>query len=78
MCRFCAPQSDGYSVTAAEDKVLQLLALLEHPTALPGDLALRLAGQLLRLTQPKRLIRRCDAVTEPATGIKQALQEKLV
>jgi hypothetical protein len=40
MCRFCAPKSDGYSVTGAEDRVLQLLELLEHPTALPGDLAL--------------------------------------
>jgi hypothetical protein len=76
MCRFCTARSDGYAGTAAEDRVLQLLALLEHPTALPGDLALRLAGQLLRLTQPERLILRCDAVTEPATGIEQALQEK--
>jgi hypothetical protein len=76
MCRFCAPKSDGYSVAADEDRVLQLLALLEHPTALPGDLALRLAGQLLRLTQPERLILRCDAITEPATGIELALQEK--
>jgi hypothetical protein len=73
MCRFCTPKSDGYSVTAVEDKVLQLLALLEHPTALPGDLALRLAGQLLRLTEPERAILRCDAVTESATGVERAL-----
>lgn len=34
--------------------MLQLLALLEHPHALPADLALRAAAELLSLSRPAR------------------------
>lgn len=35
-------------------KMLQLLALIEHPQALPPELALRAAAELLRLTRARR------------------------
>ena len=41
--------------------VLQLLALIEHPDALPPELALRAAAQLMELTRTHRgLFRFCD------------------
>jgi hypothetical protein len=44
-CPHCA---DGVDPDLARRKrVLQLLALLEHPTALPADSALRIAQELL-------------------------------
>jgi hypothetical protein len=62
VCILCTFKSEGNPVTASQSRVLQLLALLEHPDALPADLALRLAGQLLEVTQPERPALRCDAV----------------
>ena len=69
MCLYCALKSEGNTTTAGQGRMLQLLALLEHPDALPADLALRLAGQLLTLTQPERSALQCDAVTATATGL---------
>ena len=43
---------------------LHLLALLEHPDALPAELALRLARELLALTGPRSAFR-----CEPAERI---------
>ena len=40
--------------TRARLGMLQLLALIEHPDALPSDLALRAATQLLELTRTHR------------------------
>jgi hypothetical protein len=62
MCMLCASKPEGNPVSAGQSRVLQLLALLEHPDALPADLALRLAWQLLRLTHTERPALRCDAV----------------
>jgi hypothetical protein len=62
VCILCASKPEGSPVTVSQSKVLQLLALLEHPHALPADLALRLAGRLLELTQPEHPALRCDAV----------------
>lgn len=46
--------------THERTKVLQLLALLEHPKALPPELALGVAAQLLRLMRPLRAFFRSD------------------
>jgi hypothetical protein len=47
--------------------VLHLLALVEHPDALPPDAALRLSREIMSLIGPGS--RRCDPVTlEGATG----------
>ena len=47
-CPHCA---DGIDPDLARRKrVLQLLALIEHPTALPADSALRIAQELLAWT----------------------------
>ena len=46
-CSLCADTADE----VRRRRILQLLALLEHPDALPPDLALRLGGGLLRLTE---------------------------
>ncbi len=49
-CPHCA---DGIEPDLARRKrVLQLLALIEHPTALPPDAALRIAQELLAWTAP--------------------------
>jgi hypothetical protein len=62
MCILCASKPEGSAVTVSQRRALQLLDLLEHPDALPADLALRLAGQLLALTQPERRAFQCEAV----------------
>jgi hypothetical protein len=46
--------------------VLRLLALVEHPDALPADAALRLAHEVLRLTGTTGATCRCEEVTSPA------------
>jgi hypothetical protein len=76
MCLYCALKPEGNTITAGQGRVLQLLALLEHPDALPADLALRLARQLLTLTQPERSALQCDAVIASATGLEQARWER--
>jgi hypothetical protein len=50
MCLLCAAGSDGQRL-ARRAYVLQLLALVEHPDALPAEAALRLVGEILALTQ---------------------------
>ena len=60
MCLLCAAGLDGQRL-AQRAHVLQLLALVEHPDALPADAALRLAQEILALTQAERTGRRCDA-----------------
>ena len=50
-CPHCA---DGIDPDLARRKrILQLLALIEHPTALPADSALRIAQELLAWTAPE-------------------------
>jgi hypothetical protein len=59
----CARCAGGQGDTRERERQLQLLALLEHPDALPADLALRLAGELLVLVdQPPSF--RCDTAEE--------------
>lgn len=67
MCLLCtATFDDGDS--ARRRHVLRLLALVEHPDALPADAALRLAYEILKLTQTDSAICRCDAVAPPAAS----------
>lgn len=68
MCLLCAATWDDRNL-ARRSHVLRLLALVEHPDALPADTALRLAREILRLTQEQGAICRCDDVTPPAAGI---------
>ena len=50
MCLLCAAGLDGQRL-ARRAHVLQLLALVEHPDALPAAAALRLAREVLALTR---------------------------
>lgn len=57
-CPFC-----GASQLAGDHerrKIARLLALFEHPDALPPDLALRLGAELLILTASRSPGFRCD------------------
>ena len=68
MCLLCAAASDD-RVLARRAHVLRLLALVEHPDALPADAALRFAQEILTLTESMQSGRRCDAVAPPAADI---------
>jgi indole-3-glycerol phosphate synthase len=71
MCLLCAAGLEGRRL-ARRAHVLQLLALVEHPDALPADAALRLAREVLTLTQPDRTGRRCEPVVPPGSAIEEA------
>ena len=66
MCLLCAAGSEGQRL-ARRAHVLQLLALVEHPDALPAEAALRLAREVLALTQAERAGRRCEPVAPPGS-----------
>jgi hypothetical protein len=59
-CASCTDQTGGGRERLRQ---LHLLALLEHPEALPADLALRLARELLALTRHRSAFR-CEPVEE--------------
>lgn len=69
MCLLCTADVEGRRL-ARRAHVLQLLALVEHLDALPADAALRLAGEILALTQAERAGRRCDPVVPPSSDIE--------
>jgi hypothetical protein len=71
MCLLCAAGWEGRSL-AQRTHVLQLLALVEHPDALPAGAALRLAREVLALTQAEQAGRRCDPVAPPGPDIEEA------
>ena len=58
MCLLCLPSSD-HGLTR-RNHVLQLLGLIEHPDALPTNMALRLAQEVLALTEADGTTLRCD------------------
>ncbi|MCB5945845.1 hypothetical protein [Acidocella sp. KAb 2-4] len=67
MCRNCA---DGaFQLPQEHARVLQLLALLEHPDALPRDDALRIASGLLAWTGAAAPRFRCEAMAIPADAV---------
>jgi hypothetical protein len=63
MCFLCA--SSGDRVLARRNHLLQLLALVEHPDALPADAALRLAEEILMLAQEDGPAFECEPVFHP-------------
>jgi hypothetical protein len=70
MCLLCAAGLEDQRL-AQRAHVLQLLALIEHPDALPADAALRLAREILALTQAEQTKRRCDPVVLPGTDTEK-------
>jgi hypothetical protein len=72
MCLLCAAGSERRRL-ARQAHVLQLLALVEHPDALPADAALRLAREILVLAQADGTGRRCDPVVPPEPDNEDAL-----
>ena len=70
MCMLCESGSGTDGALARRARVLQLLALVEHPDALPADAALRLGREIMMLTRPESGLRRCDPVAPPGPGIE--------
>jgi hypothetical protein len=68
MCLLCAADLEGRRL-ARRARVLQLLALVEDPDALPADAALRLAREILDLTRMERAGPRCDPVAPPGSDV---------
>lgn len=71
MCMLCAERSKGMD-EARRAHVLQLLALIEHPDALPAGAALRLAREVLALTQAEHTGFRCDPVS-PGSDLDESI-----
>lgn len=71
MCQLCASSSDVQGL-ASRAHVLQLVALIEHPDALPAEAAMRLAREILILAGADGTKRRCDPVVPPEPAIAQA------
>jgi hypothetical protein len=71
MCLLCSPAS-GDQVLARRNHVLQLLALLEHPDALPLDTALHVAQEILVLAQADTAAFRCEPVFPPRAATMDA------
>jgi hypothetical protein len=65
MCLLCVANLQGQEL-AQRTHLLQLLALVESPDALPPKAALRLACEILALTQAQRP--RCDPVIPPGSA----------
>lgn len=74
MCVLCVPSGD--TGLARRNHVLQLLSLIEHPDALPTDMALRLAQEVLALTEAEGVTLRCDPVPPPQAD-SSAFDERL-
>jgi hypothetical protein len=71
MCVLCAAGPGTNDDLAHRIHVLQLLALVEHPDALPADAALRLGREIMMLTRPEPGVRRCDPVAPPGPDIEE-------
>jgi len=71
--RTCAHCADGIDPDLARRKrVLQLLALIEHPTALPVDSALRIAQELLAWSAQEGSDHRFESVVATETRLAAA------
>jgi hypothetical protein len=65
MCLRCDVGSDEERALARRTHVLRLLALVEHPDALPPGAALRLGGEIMALIEGESPALRCDPLTPP-------------
>jgi hypothetical protein len=70
MCPHCADGLDHG--LACRLRVLQLLALIEHPSVLPASAALRIGQELLAWIAQDASSRRCDQVLAAETPIEAA------
>ena len=61
MCRLCVTDANA-AYLARRAYALSLLELLECPNALPADAALRLAREIIVLTQAEETTFRCEPV----------------
>ncbi len=71
MCLLCESASGSDGDLARRARVLQLLALVEHPDALPTDAAPRLGREIMVLIRPEPGLRRCDPVAPPGPDIEE-------
>ncbi len=69
-CACCAPMASIHVTTQRADCMsLELLALIEHPDALPHSAALRLSREIMAIIDLRADRLRCDPVTpDHATG----------
>ena len=70
MCLYCTAGSSHPS--AGRRQILDLLALIEHPDALPAEAALRIAAEILARVEPERSRYRCDSAPAPGSPIEPA------
>jgi hypothetical protein len=71
LCLLCTANVERRFL-AGRAHVLQLLALVEHPDALPAEATLRLAGEILELIREDRTERRCEPVIPPCQAADEA------
>jgi hypothetical protein len=64
MCWLCAGVTESDGTMARRAHVLDLLALVEHPDALPLDAALRLGREIMTLLAQDTMPLQCDAVAQ--------------
>ena len=65
MCLRCNLGSGEERAHARRAHVLRLLALVEHPDALPPGAALRLGGEIMALIEDEPPALRCDPLAPP-------------
>ncbi len=65
MCRHCAPDSLQSGTDRA--RVLHLLAIIEHPNALPTEAALRIASEILAWAGQSNSGLRCEVLASLET-----------
>jgi len=71
MCVLCAFGLGNDGDLARRARVLRLLALIEHPDALPADAGLRLGREIMALIRPESGVRRCDPVAPPEPDVEE-------
>lgn len=74
MCLLCEAGFDQPQSYRAQ--VLQLLALVEHPDALPRDAALCIARRILELTASNESVYRCEPVDMPSVQANGGIERR--
>ncbi len=76
MCLLCAGGAERDGALARRAHVLDLLALIEHPDALPADAAVRLGREIMTLIAREPLPLQCDAVAPSEDDLQSARREE--